>query len=75
MHNNVVSWFRQLLSRRTQVFLVNRTTSNPVPISSEVPQGGVFGSLLFTIYINSVSTQIDMHSSIMLFANDTKNFR
>ena len=35
--------------------------------------GGIIGQILFLIYINHVATEIDMHSNIFLFADDTKS--
>ena len=48
--------------------LVNGAKSDWAPVLSSVPQGTVLGPLLFSLYINDISTDID--SEIRLFADD-----
>ena len=52
--------------RRQQV-VVNGAKSDWAPILSAVSQGTVIGPLLFSLYINDISTDID--SEIRLFAD------
>ena len=49
-------------------FVVNGAKSDWAPVLSGVPQGTVLGPLLFSLYINDISTDID--SEIRLFADD-----
>ena len=53
---------------RTQLAVVNGETSEWVRVLSGVQQGAVLGPLLFCLYINDISTDID--SEIRLFADD-----
>ena len=53
---------------RKQRVVVNAVTSEWVPGLSGVPQGTFFGPLLFYLYINGVSIELD--SKIRLFADD-----
>lgn len=46
------------LTNRTQCCKANRTISQPKMITCGMPQGSTLGPLLFTIYINDVSTYI-----------------
>ena len=39
-----------------------------------MPQGGDIGPLLFIIYINDITTEIDIHTNVVLFADHTKVF-
>ena len=48
--------------------VVNGAKSVGAPVLSDVPQGTVLGPLLFSLYINDTSTDID--SEIRLFADD-----
>ena len=61
-------WIDSFLCYRTQRAVVNGETSEWAPVLSGVPQGTVLGPLLFSLYINNISTHID--SEIRLFADD-----
>ena len=53
---------------RQQRVVVNSAKSDWAPVLSGVPQSTVLGPLLFSLYINDISTDID--SEIRLFADD-----
>ena len=52
---------------------VNGVKSDWAPVVSGVPQGTVFGPLLFSFYINDIP--VDIHSQIRLFADDCVCYR
>ena len=54
----------------TQQVILNGIKSQPVNVSSGVPQGSFIGSLLFTPFRNNITTCIN-HCAIRLFADDT----
>ena len=53
--------------------VVNGVKSDWAPVLSGVPQGTVLGPLLFSLYINDISS--DIESEIRLFANDCVCYR
>ena len=64
-------WFRSYLSNRRQYVTVNGKRSEQKPVTYGVPQGSVFGPLLFLIYINDLPSVSKVHS-FYLSADDTK---
>ena len=53
--------------------VVNGAKSQRAPVLSDVPQGTVFGPLLFSLYINDIMVGIE--SEIRLFADDCVCYR
>ena len=68
-----VEWIEALLSSRSQVVVLDGTSSDNVPVTSGVPQGSVLGPALFLLYINDLPDTID--SQVRLFADDTVLYR
>ena len=65
----LIKWFENYLYQRKQK-VINRATSSTVcEVSAGVPQGSVFGPLLFLIYINDIGEKL--LSLSRLFADDT----
>ena len=67
--NNAIYWFRSYLSERSQQVSISGKLSSPRHISSGVPQGSVQGPLLFMLYINDLSLEIQK-SVLDMFADD-----
>ena len=67
---NLLSWITDFLYQRLQRVTVDGTHSKWCRVMSDVPQGSVLGSLLFVIYINDLSENIDCN--IKQYADDTK---
>lgn len=59
------------LTDRVQFVDVNNIYSNLLHLTSGVPQGSVLGPILFTLYVNDLSSYIDNHiCKSFLFADD-----
>ncbi len=66
-------WFRSYLTGRTQAVVIDGVSSDPVSLSTGVPQGSVLGPLLFLIYIEPLGRIIDKHGiSRHGYADDTQ---
>lgn len=66
-------WIKAFLNNRPQVVSINGSHSNPQPVISGVPQGSVLGPVLFLLYINDITDNIN--SQIRLFADDSVIYR
>ena len=71
--NNLLIWLKNFLSDRTQAVVINNQSSSTKNVTSGIPQGSVLGPILFLMYINDISENID--SFIKIFADDTKIFK
>ena len=68
-----LKWIDSFLCFRQQRVEVNGIKSDWAPVLSGVPQGTVLGPVLFSLYINDITTDID--SEIRLFADDCVCYR
>jgi hypothetical protein len=64
------AWFSGYLRNRSMFVDVNGAQSDVVSVTRGVPQGSLFGPLLFSIYFNGMS-DIFEQNAITLFADDT----
>ena len=72
IRGDLLSWFKDYLSNRYQRVVLEGEQSSWSLIKAGVPQGSVLGPLLFLVYINDISDNVN--SNIRLFADDTTIF-
>ena len=68
-----MKWIDSFLCFRQQQVIVNGVKHDWAPVLSGVPQGTVLGPLLFSLYINDISS--DIESEIRPFADDCVCYR
>ena len=68
-----LKWIDSFLCFRQQQVVVNRVMPDWAPVLSGVPQGTVLGPLMFSLYINDITS--DIESEIRLFADDCICYR
>ena len=68
----LLMWIESYLKDRKQRVTIEGHSSDWAGIKSGVPQGSVLGPLLFLIYINDITTDLD--SSPFIYADDTMLF-
>ena len=73
IRGDLLKWIESFLSNRHHRVCIRGTTSTWKPVHSGVPQGSVLGPLLFLVYINDLTK--DLESSASLFADDAKIYR
>ena len=72
----LLNWLRDYLSGRRQRVVLDGTTSDPVNVSSGVPQGSILGPLLFNIVMNSISNlPLSTNARLILYADDVLLFK
>ena len=72
IEGNLYNLIESFLCGRFQRVLLNGQNSKWESISAGVPQGSILGPLLFLIYINDISENLE--SKVKLFADDTSIF-
>ena len=70
--DNLLFLIKFFLSDRLQQVVLNGQASSWKKVLAGVPQGPILGPLLFLIYINELST--NMESQVRIFADDTSLF-
>ena len=69
---NPLAWISNYLSWRKQSVQINSASSPLLSVSAGVPQGSVFGPLLFLVYVNDIAE--NLLSLVRLFADDSSLF-
>ena len=71
---SLLQWFSSYLMGCYQRVTVLGETSDPLPVSSGVPQGSILGPTVFLIYVNNLPDSV-LTSHVAMFADDTKIYK
>ena len=74
IRGSALKWFESFLENRNHVTVVNGHVSSPAKIHAGVPQGAILSPLLFSIYVNDITTASASVCDINFFADDTLAF-
>ena len=74
-NGQMLKFYKNYLSNRSQRVVLDNCISETVSVLSGVPQGSILGQLLFMLFINDIYDNVDEHSNINLYADDTKLWR
>ena len=74
LRGSLLRWFSSYLMGRYQRVTALGETSDPLPVSSRVPQGSILGPMLFLIYVNNLPDSV-LTSHVAMFADDTKIYK
>ena len=72
VEGKILNLLKSFLDKREQRVVLNGECSTWSNIKAGVPQGSILGPLLFLIYINDISQNLE--SNVKLFADDTSLF-
>ena len=73
IQGETTKWINKWVKFRNQKVVLDGEMSDPVPVTSGVPQGTVLVPLMFLLYINDINQNIN--SKMRLFADDCVLYR
>ncbi len=70
LSDSAIHWFKSYLSDRSQMVQYQQTMSEPMRVSSGVPQGSILGTLLFIIFMNDLLLEVENYN-LDMYADDS----
>lgn len=70
INEKMINWIKSFFSKRQQRVVMGECVSNWASVLSGVPQGSILGPLLFIVYIDDISDNLE--NICKLYADDTK---
>jgi len=67
IEGNVYKWIESFRTGRTQRVRVGRERSNCTEVLSGIPQGSILGPILFTIFINDISKDVQSFCKFLMY--------
>ena len=71
MSTSLINWFKSYLSGRSQSVNIEGNISKVLPLNVGVPQGSIFGPLLFIIYTSDLPSCIPQNCNLFMYADDS----
>ena len=75
VRGQLLAWFRSYLTNRRHRTVIEGYASDRRYVPPGVPQGSIIGPLLFLIFVNDITVNIDADTNMPLYADDAKCFR
>ena len=72
INGTVLKWFQSYLDNRTQQVIIKDSLSSEKKLLSGVPQGSVFGPLLFSLFFGPLNVILAHGLKVMVYADDTQ---
>ena len=69
VQENELEWFKSYLTGRKQMVTINGNLSKPKNVTIGIPQGGVLGPVLFLLFINDITQNVNK-GTCNIFADD-----
>ncbi len=70
LSDSAIQWFKSYLGERSQMVQYQQTMSEPLKVTSGVPQGSILEPLLFIIFMNNLPLEVE-NCNVDMYADDS----